>query len=177
MPVDANPFAVLSFIVAPAILTNASALLAMSTSNRLARAVDRARELSKQLEQAADLASPMAVRRLTELTAAERRTAMLVASLQRFYIAMGGFALGTLVSLVGAVMAPMGGGVVVTVLEGAGVAAGLVAVGALIHGSLTLVQETRIALQVIRDRAAHIQSRAAFDAAVDRGGPLPPTPI
>ena len=47
---DANPFAALSLIVAPAILTNASSILAMSTSNRLARAADRARELAKQLE-------------------------------------------------------------------------------------------------------------------------------
>jgi hypothetical protein len=42
MDPPANPFAALSLIVAPAILTNASAVLAMSTSNRLARAVDRA---------------------------------------------------------------------------------------------------------------------------------------
>jgi hypothetical protein len=40
-----NPFAVLSLIVAPAILTNASCVLVMSTSNRLARVVDRARNL------------------------------------------------------------------------------------------------------------------------------------
>ena len=33
-PMDPNPFAVLSFIVAPAILTNASSVLIMSTSNR-----------------------------------------------------------------------------------------------------------------------------------------------
>ena len=48
---DANPFAVLSLIVAPAILTNASSVLIMNTSNRLARGADRARELSKQLEE------------------------------------------------------------------------------------------------------------------------------
>ena len=45
-----SPFAVLSLIVAPAILTNAASVLAMSTSNRLARAVDRARDLGRQLE-------------------------------------------------------------------------------------------------------------------------------
>jgi Protein of unknown function (DUF2721) len=45
-----NPFAVLSFIVAPAVLTNASSVLTMSTNTRLAGAVDRARELSRQLE-------------------------------------------------------------------------------------------------------------------------------
>jgi hypothetical protein len=37
-----NPYAALSLIVAPAVLTNASSVLVLSTSNRLARAVDRA---------------------------------------------------------------------------------------------------------------------------------------
>ena len=54
---DPNPFAVLSLIVAPAILTNASSVLIMSTSNRLARGADRARELSKQLEGTDDLST------------------------------------------------------------------------------------------------------------------------
>jgi hypothetical protein len=48
-----NPFSVLSWIVAPALLTNASALLILSTANRLARAVDRAQELSSKLEDGA----------------------------------------------------------------------------------------------------------------------------
>jgi hypothetical protein len=154
-----NPFAVLSLIAAPAILTNASSVLAMSTSNRLARAVDRARELSKQLEEAADLSSPEAQRRLMELSASERRAALLVSALQRLYVALGGFALAALVSLLGAVIAPLGYPVLVMALEMAGVGAGLLAVGALVHGSAILVRETRIALFVLRERAAQIQAR------------------
>ncbi|MGD9210766.1 MAG: DUF2721 domain-containing protein [Desulfobacteraceae bacterium] len=46
-----NPFIMLTFIVAPAVLTNCSALMAMSTSNRFARTIDRARELAKQIEE------------------------------------------------------------------------------------------------------------------------------
>jgi hypothetical protein len=159
MPPDTNPFAVLSLIVAPAILTNASSVLAMSTSNRLARAVDRARELAKQLEQSGDLKSPEATRRLGELTAAERRAVLLVSALQRFYIALGGFALAALLSLLGAVLVPFEAEGVVAALEIAGVVAGLLAVGGLVHGSATLVRETRIALAVMRRRAAEIHSR------------------
>src|SRR6266567_3733024 len=44
-----NPFAVLTAIVAPAILTNASSVLALGTSNRLARVVDRTRIVAAQL--------------------------------------------------------------------------------------------------------------------------------
>ena len=45
MDPSANPFAALSLNVAPAILTNAFSVLAMSTGNRPARAADRGREL------------------------------------------------------------------------------------------------------------------------------------
>ena len=139
MDLQVNPFAVLSLIVAPAVLTNASSVLAMSTSNRLARAVDRARELSRQLEEAGDLASAEAVRRLRELAATEQRSLMLLAALRSFYVALGSFASATLVSLLGAVMVPMGAGVAVRVLEVVGVVAGLLAVSALVHGSVMLV--------------------------------------
>jgi hypothetical protein len=164
MPPDAtNPFAVLSLIVAPALLTNASSLLAMSTSNRLARAVDRARELSKQLEKASDLSSIESTRRLSELAAAEGRAILLVASLQRFYIAMGAFSFATLISLIGAVLVTLDVTAFVRTTEIIAVAAGCLAVGALVHGSMMLVRETRIALAVIRTRAARIQERAACD--------------
>jgi len=48
--VESNPFAILTFIAAPALLTNASSLLALGTSNRFARNVDRARALLAMLE-------------------------------------------------------------------------------------------------------------------------------
>jgi hypothetical protein len=161
-----NPFAVLSLMVAPAILTNAASVLAMSTSNRLARAVDCGRDLSKQLEQSEDLTSPTATRRLDDLTAAEDRAILLVASLQRFYIAMGGFALATFVSLLGATLAAMGQQFVVQALELVGIAAGLVAVAAMVHGSTLLIRETRIALRVMRNRVERIKTRADFSGAV-----------
>jgi hypothetical protein len=156
---DPNPFAVLSLIVAPAILTNASSVLIMSTSNRLARGADRARELSKQLEGTDDLSTGEAQRRLKELTAAEERTLLLLRSLRSFYVALGAFAFAAFVSLLGAVVAPIKLSVVVFPLELAGVGAGLVAVAALVYGSMLLFRETRIAVQVITERAATVRER------------------
>ncbi len=156
---DQNPFAVLSLIVAPAILTNASSVLIMSTSNRLARGVDRARELSKQLEGTADLAGPEALRRLRELSASEHRTLLLLRALRSFYVALGAFAIAAFASLLGAVAAPVQLMAVVLPLEVAGVFAGLVAVGSLVHGSVLLLRETRIAVQVISERAATVRER------------------
>lgn len=159
MDAHVNPFAVLSLIVAPAILTNASSVLALSTSNRLARAVDRARELSKQLEEAGDLAAPEAVRRLRELSVTEQRTLLLLAALRSFYVALGSFASAALVSLLGAVMVPMGIGAPVQVLEVGGVVAGVLAVSALVYGSVVLVRETRIVVQVLQERVAGVRAR------------------
>ena len=106
MDPQVNPFAVLSLIVAPAVLTNASPVLAMSTSTRLARAVDRARELSRQLEEAGALAAPEAGRRLRELRVTEQRSLLLLVALRSFYVALSSFASATLVSLLGAGLAP-----------------------------------------------------------------------
>ncbi len=156
---DPNPFAVLSLIVAPAILTNASSVLIMSTSNRLARGADRARELSKQLEGTDDLSTVEAQRRLKELTAAEGRTLLLLRSLRSFYVALGAFAFAAFVSLLGAVTAQIKLAAIVLPLELAGVAAGFVAVAALVNGSVLLLRETRIAVQVISERADTVRER------------------
>ena len=160
-PDAANPFTALTLIAAPAILTNASSLLAMSTSNRLARAVDRARELTRQLEATEDLTRPDAVRRLHELAAAEDRSLLLLRALRSCYVALSGFASAALLSLLGAVLLTALPGAVATALELLSVGAGLVAVGGLVHGALLLVRETRLAVAVIRERAADVRRRAA----------------
>ncbi|MFN2563717.1 MAG: DUF2721 domain-containing protein [Gemmatimonadaceae bacterium] len=155
---ETSPFAALSLIVAPAILTNASSVLAMSTGTRLARAADRARELARQLEELpAGSSGTEASRRLNELSAVEQRTVMLLGALRSFYVGLGGFAAATLVSLLGAVLARLSGPAVVA-LEILAVAAGTVAVGALVHGSVLLVRETRIAVYVLRERAAAVRA-------------------
>jgi hypothetical protein len=156
-----NPFAALSFIVAPAVLTNASSVLTMSTNTRLARAVERARELARQLEAAEDLSAPEAVHRRRELAATEQRTLWFLAALQSFYVALGSFASAALVSLLGAVLVPMGAGIHVQALEMVGLIAGVLAVSALVHGAVVLVRETRMAVHVVQKRAASIYARVA----------------
>ena len=85
---------------------------------------------------------------------------MLLVALRSFYVALGSFASAALVSLLGAVLVPMGAGGPVRVLEVGGVVAGLLAVSALVHGSVVLVRETRLVVQVLQERAASIHARA-----------------
>ena len=156
---ESNPFAVLSLIVAPAILTNATSLLIMSTSNRLARGVDRARELSKQLEETTEFDCEDAQRRLRELAAAEQRTLLLLNTLRSFYVALGAFASSAFISLLGAVFVPTRMVMLVIPLEIAAVVAGMIAVGAMVRGTVLLLRETRIAVHVITQRAASVRER------------------
>lgn len=154
-----SPFSVLTLIAAPAVLTNASSLLTLGTSNRLARAVDRARDLTNQLEKETDHHSPAAVFRARELSMVQRRMAMLIRALQAFYLAVGSFASAALISLIGALVSPYLAsslGIAIQVIAGL---AGLLAVGALGRGSLLLVAETRVAVIAIQERIAQVQDK------------------
>ena len=119
---NSSPFAVLTFIAAPAILTNASSVLTLSTGNRFARAIDRARLLAAAIAaQAPDGSAPAGgaaggqpwfsedVRLLVrQLDLAERRVLIIIRALTAFSFAMGSFALGTLTSLAGASLSVLG---------------------------------------------------------------------
>lgn len=151
-----TPFAVLSFLAAPAILTNASTVLALGTSNRLARAADRARMLSGQILEAADCTSAITRLRRADFEYAIQRAALLVRALRLFYLAAGSFAAATCVALLGATAGYFGldtasivGAIATSVIA-------IVAVAALVLGSIRLVGETRIAIRVLDDEEAAI---------------------
>ena len=167
-PDAANPFTALTLIAAPAILTNASSVLAMSTSNRLARAVDRARDLARQLEAAENLTTPTARRLLRDLAAAEDRSLLLVRALRSAYVALSGFAAAALVSLLGAVLLAVLPRAIGRTIEMASVVAGIVAVGGIVNAAQLLVRETRIAVERLSDRAEHVRERAAEQTARGR---------
>lgn len=157
--VGSGPLSILSLIVAPAILTNASTVLSMSTSNRLARATDRARELAKQLEQAAGDSSEDARRRMGELERTEVRSLMLTSALRDFYVALGCFGSATILALSGSVIAllayPRAGGW----LQLAALIFGVAGLAAIVRGSVLLVRETRIVVDVLRERVASVRRR------------------
>jgi hypothetical protein len=157
MAAEANPFAALSLIVAPAILTNACSVLIMSTSNRFARAIDRARDLSRQIDAAESTDQAGLERRLRELDAAEERSLLLLRAMRSAYIALSGFASAALVSLTGAALVTLLPASVTGGLEMVGIAAGAIAVGAVIHASALLVRDTRIAVQVLQQRSAQVR--------------------
>ena len=98
-----NPFAVLTIVVAPAILTSASSMLSLGTNNQLSRVVDRTRFVSAQL---ANLAHTDESRPLyqQQLQALEVRWTLVLRSLKLFYMSLGSFAAAALISLFGAIL-------------------------------------------------------------------------
>src|SRR3954467_7248879 len=90
MPVlETNPFAILTFIAAPAVLTNASSVLALGTSNRFARNVDRSRALIKLLQDKDVNSDPQASLYRSHLPRIEHRAELLIRALSSFYFAIG----------------------------------------------------------------------------------------
>ena len=160
MSPEANPFAALSLIVAPAIMTNACTVLVMSTSNRLARTADRARELSREIEGPEVVSDEVAARRSKELATAERRSLLLLRALRSVYVALSGFSTAALASLLGATFVSAGQAVVTMALESVAILAGAIAVASLIYASVLLVREPRLAVAVLQERAASAQLRA-----------------
>ena len=156
-----NPFAALSLIVAPAVLTNASSILVLSTSNRLARAVDRARFLATHLESPARADDSRVAFRFKEMDCAERRALLLLSALRFFYAAIGAFATAALTSLVGAALLSTPVRVLPATLEGVAVAAGFIGVMGLVLGCVLLLRETRIAVRVVSDEATHLRNTLA----------------
>jgi hypothetical protein len=103
-----NPFMVFTFLAAPAILTNASTLMTLSTSNRLARSVDRMRaiadviltpEVPGHLGGRASLTRALAIE---QFQSSSRRCRVLIRALRSCYVAVGSFATGTCVAMLGA---------------------------------------------------------------------------
>ena len=147
-----NPFAVLTAVVAPAILTNACSVLSLGTGNRIARVVDRTRALNTSLKTlGAD--DPERASCLSQLKRLEIRRLLLIRSLRLFYFALGAFASSALVAILGSVFiawdVPMG----FHAAAALGFVIGTCAVGGLATGCALMVRETKIAFEDIANSA------------------------
>ena len=150
--IGTNPFAVLTAIVAPAILTNASSVLALGTSNRLGRVVDRTRVVYGDLA-AAPPGSPQHTAWLGQLEALRVRSQMLLQGLRMFYAALGLFASSALVSVGGSVAIYFGQRILFDVAAGLAMLTGASAVVGLAFGCSLMVHETRLAVQSLANEA------------------------
>jgi hypothetical protein len=154
-----SPFAALTMIVAPAMLTNASCVLAMSTINRMLKSRDRMRELFKDSEKEGRTGADTE-REERQVARVEKQATLLMGALAAIYVALGSFAMATLISLLGAALVSSGG-VALRVVAGAGFALGLVGVSGLVIGCARLFRATQLSMLNIREEAEVIRQRRA----------------
>src|SRR5437016_1842559 len=99
-----NPFAILTAVVAPAILTNACSVLSLGTGNRIARVVDRTRVVTS-------LRAAVSGRGVDydgysrQLERLQMRGKLLLKALQMFYASLGAFAASALAAVAGSALA------------------------------------------------------------------------
>ena len=150
MPALDNPFQVLTFIAAPAVLTNASSIMALGTSNRFARVIDRGRTLAKALHTAQGDSRAAYLRMLGRN---DRRGDLLVRGLRAFYFSLGCFAGASLVSLLGASLSAIEIHYVSQISLLIALLVGTCGVAGLITGCSHLVRETALAQANLREES------------------------
>ena len=148
-----NAFVVLSYVGGPALLTNATSLFILSTSNRFARAIDRARVLAERPDQGDSV--------LEELRDAHRRVGLIVRALTSFYFAAAMFALGTLAIIAGAAVAEILNAPILNAVIGGAALVGFAGFLAFVSGAISLVIEARVTARMIAREAKIAYARAA----------------
>lgn len=150
MPINVeSAFQLLTFIAAPALLTNASSVLILSTSNRFARAVDRARMLAAR---DAGTVEPDDIER------AIRRALTLNRALTAFYVAVSSFAVGTFSELLGGGIASLGKTEIAPAITQFGLLVATIGTIAIAAGAAFLVVETWDAFRGLRGEARAIRA-------------------
>jgi len=151
-----NPFAVLTFIVAPAILTNATSVLAMSTINRMLRTRDRMHQLYADSQKESHRNTPLF---LEQVSRVERQGILLLSAMRWIYVSLGAFAAASLVTLLGALFSQEGESTLRHVVISAGLGLGLTGVTGLVGGCFNLFRATQLSLVNIREEARLIRER------------------
>lgn len=151
-----NPFVLLSYVGGPALLTNATALFVLSTSNRFGRAVDRARFLADRLSVQN---GPIRAHFRLEMPEVHHRVLLIGRALACFYLAATAFAVATLASILAAVLTQQLHWT--TVLFIAGAVLGAIGFCAFIAGTAMLALESRTAVRSLSREHAEAISLAA----------------
>lgn len=155
-----SPFAALTFVAAPALLTNASSVLALSTINRMLRTRERMHELFNESE-AGGQTNDERIHLMTVTERVERQAVLLLNALHSIYLALAAFASATLVTLLGAGVATFHGGAWVHVMAVLRILVGFFGAGGLVFGCGNLFRATQLSLVNIQDAAALIREHSA----------------
>jgi uncharacterized membrane protein len=159
MPLGDNPFAVLTTVVAPAVLTNACSVLCLGTSNRIARVVDQSRVVADELKSLAP-SSPDAALYKQRFGVLRQRAKHLLWALRLFYASLGSFACAVLIAIAGGALASTNYSEAFEIAAAIGFLVGAVGVGGLTVGCALMVAEVRLALKQTADDTEAVLNRS-----------------
>jgi hypothetical protein len=155
--VAADPFSILTIVVAPAVLTNASSVLALGTNTRLARVADRTHAVSALIAKIEPGAGNSALF-TTELTTLETRANLLLLAFRFFFCGLGLFASSALIVIAGSIAVYYSQPALFRIAAAIGVVFGASAVIALVCGCVLMIRETQLAVQSLaREVKAHLE--------------------
>jgi hypothetical protein len=154
-----NPFAVLTLVVAPAILTNAMSILALGCGNRVGRVLDRFRELLRELKVLTPGTSLHRLR-LGQVDRLQLRARYLITAMKAFFTALGAFAATTIVAIFGAAFSALGLTGAARIAATAALAVGVFGVGNLILGCVVLVRDSRLAITTLAEDAELLRAES-----------------
>ena len=152
-----NPFALLSLIAAPAVLTNSASVLALSTSNRFLRASERLRSLASKYDESQSPASRTLL--VKQLRRVERQASLLLNGLRSAYVAIGSFVSASLISILGAGVAASPFHAVFHYFAALALGVGVVGAAGMVWASVNLLRATRLAMLNMSDEAELIYAR------------------
>ena len=156
MDLSTNPLALLTFLSAPAVMTNASCVLLFGTGNRYGRAIDRVHELAEIVRTNLSTRSPEHSLRINQLQAGEQRAALIVRALSCFYTAVAGFTATTLICLMSAIVHPSGNERLFLTLILAALATGTLGTLSIIAGASMLVRESWFSFRILKEERAFL---------------------
>jgi Protein of unknown function (DUF2721) len=155
-PLTTSPFLVFTVIAAPAVLTNAASVMSLATSNRLARAIDRSRVILGELAAHKQITTDDRARKARQIELLRERAMLLTRALGWYQLAIGSFAIATLVALIGTALHYLEphylGRAALVVSLGCAV----VGVLAIAVGAWRVVRETRLSYALLREDTAEV---------------------
>jgi len=158
VPAPDTPFAALTLIVAPAVLTNATSILTFVTSNRYIVLLDRWRTVAGDIDELPD--SEERRMRVSHVDRLERRAQMLLRALRGLFLTIGMFALSALIALIGASLSANRIADIAAIPTMA-LATGTIGVLSLVYALSQLGMEATLSATHVRDEAHLLKVRGA----------------
>jgi hypothetical protein len=151
-PLIGSPFAILTAVVAPAVLTNACSVLALGTANRIARVVDRTRAVTAEMGASVDDKKVYGMLD-GQLKILRQRGQLLVKALRFAYLSLGGFASSALIAVVGGALSHFEVVAAYRAAAFVGLFIGVISVAGLVAACAIMVRETTMAIDNLAEEA------------------------